>query len=104
MGRGKKPQLHPVDFDLQRHKWHMVTVSYVHNRMRSSQLSCLVDGKVVVQGADVTLPNTDDVRMGLLECVRKKIGPGIRGLYFIGGLLVPHEMNSHVKYVVHTHA
>ncbi len=62
VSKGRRSQTHTVDFPFQSYCWYMVTVCYVHNRIRSSQLSCLVDGQLRLT-ADVTLPATDDVRM-----------------------------------------
>ena len=39
----------------------MLTVVYVHHRLKSSELCCYVNGKAVMN-AEVNLPNTDDVR------------------------------------------
>lgn len=58
----KKPQTHRVEFAFQSYQWYMLTVSYTHNRVRSSQLCCYVNGKLLLH-ADVTLPTTDDVRV-----------------------------------------
>ena len=56
----KKPQTHAVDFSFQSYQWYMLTVVYVHNRLRSSELCCYVNGTAVMN-AEVNLPNTDDV-------------------------------------------
>ena len=52
--------MHKAGSALPSYQWHMVTVSYTHNRMKSSQLSCYLNGCPVLN-ADVTLPATDDV-------------------------------------------
>jgi hypothetical protein len=57
----KKPQTHAVDFSFQSYQWYMLTVVYVHHRLKSSELCCYVNGKAVMN-AEVNLPNTDDVR------------------------------------------
>ena len=38
----------------------MLTVVYVHHRLKSSELCCYVNGSAVTN-AEVNLPNTDDV-------------------------------------------
>lgn len=63
VGKGhKRPQTHVVDFVFQCYKWYMLSVVYVHNRIKSSGLNCYVDGKLVLT-ADISLPNTTDVRL-----------------------------------------
>ena len=63
VGKGhKRPQTHAVDFVFQCYRWYMLTVVFVHNRIKSSGLSCCVDGKLVLN-ADVSLPSTADVRI-----------------------------------------
>ena len=63
-GKGhKRPQTHPLDFSFHCYRWYMLTVVYVHNRIKSSSLCCYVDGQAVL-GADVSLPNTSDVSAG----------------------------------------
>ena len=57
-----KPQTHAVDFSFQSYQWYMLTVVYVHHRLKSSELCCYVNGKAVMN-AEVNLPNTDDVRV-----------------------------------------
>ncbi len=66
VGKGKKLlQTHKVNFTFQSYQWYMLTVSYVHNRMKSSQLCCYINSQLLLT-ADVTLPNTDDVSLLLL--------------------------------------
>ena len=50
----------------------MLTVVYVHHRLKSSELCCYVNGKAVMN-AEVNLPNTDDVRVVVVhECFRER--------------------------------
>lgn len=58
----KKPQTHAVDFSFQSYQWYMLTVVYVHHRLKSSELCCYVNGTAVMT-AEVNLPNTDDVSL-----------------------------------------
>lgn len=61
VSKGKKPQIHKVvGSNLHPHRWYMLTFSYTHNRVRSSQLCCYVNSRCLLS-ADVTLPTTDDV-------------------------------------------
>lgn len=61
VSKGRKLQTHKVEFVFQSYKWYMITVSYVHHRVRNSQLSVSVNGRCLL-AAEVILPTTDDVR------------------------------------------
>lgn len=67
----KKPQTHAVDFSFQSYQWYMLTVVYVHHRLKSSELCCYVNGKAVMN-AEINLPNTDGVRKEEGERVEKR--------------------------------
>ena len=68
-GKGhKKAQTSPVDFVFQPYQWYMLSVVYVHHRIKTSELCCYINGKAVMN-AHVTLPSTDDVRMNVCLCV-----------------------------------
>lgn len=66
VSRGKKPQIHKVDFVFQSYRWYMITICYVHNRVRNSQLSCYINATPLLQ-TEVILPATDDVRIFKIE-------------------------------------
>ena len=63
----KKPQTHVIEFSFQSYQWYMLTVVYVHHRLKSSELCCYVNG-IAVMNAEVNLPNTDDVRVVTSVC------------------------------------
>ena len=61
VSKSKKPQSHKVKFAFQPFQWYMLTVLYVHNRVRNCQMTCYVNGKSLLHVETVVLPSTDDV-------------------------------------------
>ena len=41
-------------------QWYMLSVTYAYHRLRSSELTCYVDG-LPVMTLEVSMPSTDDV-------------------------------------------
>jgi hypothetical protein len=56
----KKPQTHPVDFVFHSYQWYMVTVVYEYHRLKSSEVTCYINGQLCLS-ADVTLPSNDEM-------------------------------------------